>query len=112
MPKANGRSQVSTRDTLRHVTVDRTFVADGVRWIVDFKTGRHEGGDAEAFLDRELRRYREQLDVMRESCANSTRVRFAWHFTSRWSTPVGGSGHFPETSRNPGVLPEAARKLI
>ena len=50
------------RDALRHVTVDRTFVADGVRWIVDFKTGRHEGGDASAFLDRELGRYREQLD--------------------------------------------------
>ena len=50
------------RDTLRHVTLDRTFVDDGVRWIVDFKTGRHEGGDSGAFLDRELARYREQLD--------------------------------------------------
>ncbi|MFO1324207.1 MAG: UvrD-helicase domain-containing protein [Burkholderiales bacterium] len=45
-----------------HVTLDRTFVADGVRWIVDFKTGRHEGGDAEAFLAREVERYRPQLE--------------------------------------------------
>jgi ATP-dependent helicase/nuclease subunit A len=50
------------RDTLRHVTLDRTFVADGVRWIVDFKTGRHEGADAETYLDREMTRYREQLE--------------------------------------------------
>ncbi len=45
-----------------HVTLDRTFVADGVRWIVDFKTGRHEGGDPTAFLDREQERYRAQLE--------------------------------------------------
>ena len=47
---------------LAHVVLDRTFVADGVRWIVDFKTGRHEGADVEAFLDRESERYRDQLE--------------------------------------------------
>ena len=42
--------------------VDRTFVdADGVRWIVDWKTGTHEGAGLEAFLDGELRRYAPQL---------------------------------------------------
>ncbi len=45
-----------------HVSIDRTFVADGERWIVDFKTGAHEGGDVEAFLDREVERYRPQLE--------------------------------------------------
>ena len=45
-----------------HVSLDRTFVADGVRWIVDFKTGRHEGGDTQAFLAREEDRYRAQLE--------------------------------------------------
>ncbi|HMS81326.1 MAG TPA: hypothetical protein PKC20_17730 [Burkholderiaceae bacterium] len=45
-----------------HVTLDRTFVADGVRWIVDFKTGRHEGADPAQFLDREQERYRAQLE--------------------------------------------------
>jgi ATP-dependent exoDNAse (exonuclease V) beta subunit len=49
-------------ETLCHVTVDRTFVAGGTRWIVDFKTGRHEGGDPRAFLDREVERYRGQLE--------------------------------------------------
>jgi ATP-dependent exoDNAse (exonuclease V) beta subunit len=46
---------------LRHIQIDRTFVADGVRWIVDFKTGQHEGGDRRAFLDSEVERYRPQL---------------------------------------------------
>ncbi len=45
-----------------HVSLDRTFIADGVRWIVDFKTGRHEGGDPAAFLAREEERYRAQLE--------------------------------------------------
>ena len=45
-----------------HIAVDRTFVAEGVRWIVDFKTGSHEGADRDAFLDREQERYRGQLE--------------------------------------------------
>jgi len=49
-------------DAVAHVIIDRTFVADGVRWIVDFKTGTHEGADVVAFLDREVERYREQLE--------------------------------------------------
>ena len=49
-------------NAIAHVTIDRTFVAEGVRWIVDFKTGTHEGADREAFLDRERERYRDQLE--------------------------------------------------
>ncbi len=42
--------------------VDRTFVdSKGVRWVVDFKTGTHSGGDEETFLQREVERYRPQL---------------------------------------------------
>jgi ATP-dependent exoDNAse (exonuclease V) beta subunit len=47
---------------LEHLRLDRTFVADGRRWIVDFKTGEHEGGDLEAFLTSEVERYRPQLE--------------------------------------------------
>jgi ATP-dependent helicase/nuclease subunit A len=48
---------------LHHVVLDRTFVdAQGTRWIVDFKLSQHEGGDREAFLDRERERYRAQLE--------------------------------------------------
>ncbi len=42
--------------------IDRTFVDEqGVRWIVDFKTGTHEGGGLEQFLNAEVIRYRDQL---------------------------------------------------
>jgi ATP-dependent exoDNAse (exonuclease V) beta subunit len=46
-----------------NIVMDRTFVDEqGVRWIVDYKTSGHEGGDTEAFLDRERERYRPQLE--------------------------------------------------
>jgi ATP-dependent exoDNAse (exonuclease V) beta subunit len=45
------------------VVLDRTFVdGGGRRWIIDYKAGRHEGSDIEAFLDREMERYRPQLE--------------------------------------------------
>jgi len=45
------------------IAIDRTFVDDqGIRWIVDYKTGSHEGADLEQFLDNERERYREQLE--------------------------------------------------
>jgi len=48
---------------VRRFTLDRTFVDDtGVRWIIDYKTGSHEGGNLEAFLDSEQERYRPQLE--------------------------------------------------
>jgi len=46
-----------------NVVMDRTFIDEhGVRWIVDYKTGGHEGADINAFLDREQERYRAQLE--------------------------------------------------
>jgi ATP-dependent exoDNAse (exonuclease V) beta subunit len=46
-----------------HRVLDRSFVdAEGTRWIVDFKLSRHEGAGREVFLDRELERYRAQLE--------------------------------------------------
>ncbi|MEP7312103.1 MAG: UvrD-helicase domain-containing protein [Pseudomonadota bacterium] len=51
------------RGRLRNVIVDRTFIdADGIRWIIDFKTSAHEGADLEGFLQQELERYRPQLE--------------------------------------------------
>jgi ATP-dependent exoDNAse (exonuclease V) beta subunit len=44
-----------------HVVIDRTFVSDGHRYIVDFKTGEHLGGDPAGFLREEYARYRPQL---------------------------------------------------
>jgi ATP-dependent exoDNAse (exonuclease V) beta subunit len=52
----------SHKGKLLSVVLDRTFIdADGTRWIIDYKTGAHEGGSLEAFLDQEQQRYRPQL---------------------------------------------------
>ena len=50
--------------SIANVRIDRTFVdAEGVRWIVDFKTSLHEGQELGQFLDREQRRYTRQLEL-------------------------------------------------
>ncbi len=49
---------------LRRVVIDRTFVdIDGTRWIIDYKTSAHEGGDMTGFLDQEKARYAVQLNT-------------------------------------------------
>ena len=49
-------------DHIINAVIDRTFVdADGTRWVVDFKTSPHEGGDRENFLNEEAKRYFAQL---------------------------------------------------
>lgn len=55
-------SHVAGNGTVRHSIVDRSFVANGERWIVDYKTGGHEGGDIESFLQQERERYAAQLE--------------------------------------------------
>lgn len=47
---------------IRRRYVDRTFVDGGERWIIDYKTGAHTGGNLAGFLDSEQERYRAQLE--------------------------------------------------
>jgi len=52
---------------LRSVVIDRSFIdAEGVRWVIDYKTSAHEGGGLDEFLDQELERYRAQLVTYRD----------------------------------------------
>lgn len=45
-----------------NAVVDRTFVDEtGQRWIVDYKSGTHQGGDLEAFLAEQETLHRDQL---------------------------------------------------
>ena len=68
-----------------HGIVDRSFVDDsGVLWIVDYKAGRHEGGELEAFLDREQERYRGQLE------------RYARLLATRHDGPIRMGLYFPQ----------------
>jgi ATP-dependent exoDNAse (exonuclease V) beta subunit len=65
-PREEARSElrmtVRAGAVLEHLRLDRTFVAEGHRWIVDFKTSQHEGADLGAFLDSEVERYAPQLE--------------------------------------------------
>ncbi len=49
--------------TIETRILDRTFVENGIRWIIDYKSGIHEGGDLEAFLKNEVDRHRPQLEA-------------------------------------------------
>jgi ATP-dependent exoDNAse (exonuclease V) beta subunit len=69
---------------VRRLVVDRTFVdAEGTRWIIDYKTGTHEGGDIAGFLDREQERYRAQL------------VAYATAFRALEDRPLRTALYFP-----------------
>jgi ATP-dependent exoDNAse (exonuclease V) beta subunit len=66
-----------------NIIVDRTFIDErGVRWIVDYKTGLHEGADLEGFLDNERERYRDQLERYATLLArlDSRPIRLALYF--------------------------------
>jgi len=52
----------SHEEEIAHHIIDRSFIdAGGIRWIVDYKTASHEGGDPDAFLAEEAKRHAPQL---------------------------------------------------
>lgn len=69
----------------RRLVMDRVFTeADGCRWIVDFKTGRHEGAAVEAFLDRERERYAGQLRAYAAALGGSPRLGLYFPLSPGW----------------------------
>jgi len=81
---------------VQKVVIDRTFVDEsGTRWIVDFKTGDHRGGQLDEFLDNEQKRYADQLnryaDIM--STIEKRPIRVGLYFPMfngwrEWQPPV------------------------
>jgi len=74
---------------VRRVVIDRTFVDEaGVRWIVDFKTGDHTGGQRDKFLDSEQERYADQLnryaDIIRRIDGRPIRVGLYFPMLKGW----------------------------
>jgi ATP-dependent exoDNAse (exonuclease V) beta subunit len=52
---------------LVNAVIDRTFVDnEGVRWIIDYKSGYRSDGDLEAFIEEEVERYTPQLNLYRK----------------------------------------------
>lgn len=53
----------SHNNSIVSIKIDRTFVdKKGTRWIIDYKTSRHEQSDIDTFLDQEKIRYENQLN--------------------------------------------------
>jgi len=51
--------------------IDRMFIEeDGTRWIIDYKTSTHEGGNLGGFLDEEQKRYEDQLNEYAQMLGN------------------------------------------
>jgi ATP-dependent exoDNAse (exonuclease V) beta subunit len=65
--RSETRIRISGAGGFRTVVIDRTFTDAGERWVVDFKTSRHEGADVEGFLDEEQKRYAAQLEAYAEA---------------------------------------------
>ena len=61
----NGTGPVQPKSLI----LDRTFVENGTRWIIDYKTSSHAGGNLQGFLDNEEDRYREQLQAYKNALA-------------------------------------------
>ena len=51
----------SLDNQVHHLVFDRSFIDAGERWVIDYKTSQHQGSGLEEFLDREVVRYRPQL---------------------------------------------------
>jgi hypothetical protein len=57
-----------TGGRFRQIVIDRTFIdGEGIRWVIDYKTATHEGGDLAAFLASEAERHGPQLRRYREA---------------------------------------------
>ncbi|MEM7501932.1 MAG: UvrD-helicase domain-containing protein [Pseudomonadota bacterium] len=60
------------REQVSSIVIDRVKIDGPTHWIVDYKTGAHQGGNLETFIDAEVERYRPQL----ERYADIYRARF------------------------------------
>ncbi len=61
-PHPEAKSEYRLRTSERSLVIDRMIRdKNGMRWVVDFKTSRHEGAKVEAFLDDQRKRYAAQL---------------------------------------------------
>ena len=55
---------------IENIVIDRSFVdAEGARWVIDYKTSWHEGGDLEAFIASRVEHYAPQLRKYRAFAA-------------------------------------------
>ena len=69
------------------------FVDDqGARWIIDYKTGTHEGADVEGFLDRERLRYSGQLELYAQALGGAAQLGLYFPLLNGWREWKSKSG--------------------
>ena len=73
---------------VERIRIDRTFEEADVRWIVDYKTGRHLEKDLDEWLDQEQTRHRAQLEryaaVMHQKEPRETRLGLYFPMHGAW----------------------------
>ena len=47
---------------LQHVRIDRTFIEDGTRWLIDYKITEQLGGDPLRFVEMQVEKYRPDIE--------------------------------------------------
>lgn len=58
------------KNKVRHLIIDRTFIFDGIRWVIDYKTAMPaKDQDHETFMQAELEQYQQQLDAYAQAMA-------------------------------------------
>jgi len=86
---AEQRITAVVEGAMRRLVVDRMFVTDtGARWVVDYKTSHHAGGNVEAFLARERERYQPQMERYTQALGGTLDWGLYFPLLSRW---IGGA---------------------
>lgn len=75
--------------------IDRTYIEKGVRWIIDYKTGEHRGGNIDTFFAQEKERYRKQLERYEKLLRDQGETR-----------PIKKALYYPLHQRLVEILPE------
>lgn len=78
-------SHRQTNGQCSQLILDRSFIYEGERWIIDYKTSSPGADESlEDFLDRQAREYRPQLQIYKAAMLGleSTPIRTALYFTA------------------------------
>ncbi|HTM63219.1 MAG TPA: UvrD-helicase domain-containing protein [Gammaproteobacteria bacterium] len=70
--QARSEYQLTITNEARYenIIIDRTFVADNVRWIIDYKTAENQDDDLQIFLEKQKEKHREQMQKYSEAIKN------------------------------------------
>lgn len=104
-----GATATASLPAARHIRIDRSFFAQGQRWIADYKLSVHEGGDLAAFLTAQQERYRPQLETYAALLAaadlepHPVRLGLYFPLVEENGHPAWRSWSWPRAATAPGI---------